>query len=668
MLNLLFSKRFSLVKTFSISFLAFAFIIRLILYVWSFNEIDFSFINFIKIFGMGFLFDLGSLSYIMAFYSIYLLLVPKQFYGCAVDKFLTKFAYALVLFLMLFSFLAEIAFWDEYGKRFNFIAVDYLLYTYEVVQNIRQSFHLEIIIAVLIIITFFSVKIAKNKNAFKDAFNNSDSFLIKIIPAFFWIFVLSSFHFNVENSDAEIFANQYENEIGKSGIYSFFAAFDENELNYNDFYETYPSDNSYQIVRNLLSSDKELLNKNPKSIQRQVFNSGEEQKPNVIFIGLESLSAQFMQRFGNEKNLVPAIDSLAKESIFFTNLQATGTRTIRGIEAIVLSIPPTPGQSIVKRENNDNLFTIGEVFKQKGYTRTFFYGGDGHFDNMNIFFGNNGFNIVDRKNKLRVNDVFPVQRTQITDDEVTFENAWGVCDGDLYDKVLKETDEQHKLKKPFFNFVMTSSNHKPYTYPDGIVDIPSGENRDGALKYTDWAFHKFFEEAKNKPWFKNTVFVIMADHAAYSAGRTEIDVKNYHIPAFIYNLKNKNPEEIDKLSSQIDIFPTLFGYLNWSYESNLFGKDIRKMQKKDERALIANQLKLGLLKGNKVLILDNHKKHTFYQWNKENNELTAKKTDPQFLKESISYYQTAFNLFKNGGLKLKKETFISTRKLAGKVH
>ena len=668
MLNLLFSKRFSLVKTFSATFLAFAFIIRLTLYLWSLDNIDFSIFNLIKIFGLGFLFDLGSLSYMMAFYSIYLLLVPNRFYGSQVDKFLTKTAYALVLFLMLFSFLAELAFWEEYGKRFNFIAVDYLLYTYEVVQNIRQSFHIEIIIAILITITFLSVKIAKKKNAFKNTFNNSDSFLMKIIPAFFWLIVLSSFHFNVENSDAEIFANQYENEIAKSGIYSFFAAYDENELNYNDFYETNPADSSYQIVRNLLASDEDRLNKNPKSIQRQVFNSGEEQKPNVIFIGLESLSAQFMERFGNEKNLVPAIDSLAKESIFFTNIQATGTRTIRGIEAIVLSIPPTPGISIVKRENNNNLFTIGEVFKQKGYSRTFFYGGDSHFDNMNIFFGNNGFNIVDRKNKLRIGEAIPTKRTQITDDEVTFENAWGVCDGDLYDKVLKEADAQHKLQKPFFNFMMTGSNHKPYTYPDGFVDIPSGVNRDGALKYTDWAFRKFFEEAKNKPWFKNTVFVIMADHAAYSAGKTEINVESYHIPAFIFNLKNKNPEEVNKLSSQIDIFPTLFGYLNWSYASNIFGKDITKMLPKDERALISNQLKLGLLKGDKIIILDNHKSHTFYQWKKENNELTVKKTDSLFLRETISYYQTAFDLFKNEGLKIKKESFISPNKLANKVN
>ncbi|NQV78862.1 MAG: sulfatase-like hydrolase/transferase [Lutibacter sp.] len=653
MLKLIFPKRFSLVKTFAATFLVFAFIIRLILYFWSFSEIDFSFLNFIKIFGIGFLFDLGCLSYILTFYSIYLLVFPSKLYGSKLDKILTNITYAFVLFFMIFSFLAELTFWGEYQKRFNFIAVDYLLYTYEVVQNINQSYPLPLIVGILIIVTFLSIKIAKNKNAFNYTFNNSNSFKTKIIPTLFWVLILGGFHLNIKNSQAEKFLNQYENEITKSGIYSFFAAYNTSELNYNDFYETQPSDTIYKNIRALITTENDSLISTTKSIKRTILNEGEEQTPNVIFIGLESISAEFMQRFGNEKNIIPTIDSLAKESVFFTNLQATGTRTIRGMEAIALCIPPTPGRSIVKRKNNNNLFTIGEVFKQKGYTRTFFYGGDGHFDNMNIFFGNNGFNIVDRKKKHRFNEEFPTERIQITDDEVTFENAWGICDSDLYDKVLIEADKQHNLQKPFFNFIMTSTNHKPFTYPDGAIDIPSGTNRDGALKYTDWAFNKFFKEAKNKPWFKNTVFVIVSDHCAYSAGRSEINVKSYHVPAFIYNLQNILPKEVNKLSSQIDIFPTLFGYLNWTYESNLFGKDISKMKPKDERALIANHRKLGLLKGDKLLILDNHKSHTFYQWNSSTNELTVQKTDSLFLKETISYYQTAFDLFKSDGLKLE---------------
>mgnify|MGYP000459588092 FL=1 len=284
--------------------------------------------------------------------------------------------------------------------------------------------------------------------------SNSDSFSTKIIPVLFWVFILFGFQKKVKNDDAEIFSNQYENEIAKSGIYSFFASYNANELDYNDFYKTYPSKTVYNNIRKLIVAENDSLKTNLESITRYIHNEGEEQKPNIIFIGLESVSGSFMQRFGAQNNFLSSIDSLAKESILFTNLQATGTRTIRGIEALTLCIPPTPGRSIVKRENNQNLFTIGEVFKQKGYTRTFFYGGDGYFDNMNNFFGNNGFDIIDRKKNFRPAALISTKRTQINDDEVTFENAWGICDEDIYSKVIKEADLAFAEQKPFFDFIM----------------------------------------------------------------------------------------------------------------------------------------------------------------------------------------------------------------------
>ena len=654
MLQLLFPKRFALLKTFLVTYFLFSLIIRVSLYIWSFPKIDFSIINLIKIFLLGFLFDLGSVSYIIVIYAVYLLIFPSRYYGSKFDRILTSFAYALVLFVLIFSFLSEIPFWNEYQKRFNFIAVDYLLYTYEVIQNIHQSYPLPIIIGFLVLLTYLSIRTAKNNNAYTDTFSNNDRFLKRLVPSFFWIIILVIFHFNVKNTHAEIFDNRFENEISKSGLYSFFAAYKSNELNYNEFYETNNLDVAYQNIRELVVTDNDSLTKKTNSIQRYIANAGKEYKPNIILIGLESLNAKYLNRFGNTENLTPVIDSLAKKSVFFTNLQATGTRTIRGMEAVTLSIPPTPGRSIVKRQNSNDLFTIGEIFKQKGYSRTFFYGGDGYFDNMNIFFGNNGFDIVDRRKKHRIKKELPTKRIHISDREVTFENAWATCDADLYNKVLKIADQQHQSEKPFFNFVMTSSNHQPYTYPEGNVDIPSGTSREGAIKYTDWAFKEFIEKAKNKPWFENTVFIIMSDHCAYSAGRLEINVKDYHIPAFIYNLKEEKPTEINKLCSQIDIFPTLFGYLNWSYESNAFGKDINKMETQEERAFIGNHRKLGLLKEGKLMVLDNNKDHTFYDWNSDTNELTPLVSDPDFLKETITYYQTAYDLFKNNGLKIDK--------------
>ena len=647
-------KRFSLLKTFSFTFLAFAFIVRLCLYFFSIKFIDFSILNFLKVFGIGLAYDLGALSYLLALYVLYLLLIPAKFHGSKLDKIVTKFSYGLFLFIATFSFLAEIPFWQEYERRFNFIAVDYLLYTYEVIENIHQTFPLPLLIGIIILIIVLSIRFAKKRNAYQETFQNSNTFKAKLGPSAIILAILCLFHFNIKNTQAEVFTNVYENEMAKSGLYSFFASYKSNELNFNEFYPTIKTDENYKILRGLISAKNDDLSTTQKDIKRFTKNIGEEQKPNVIFIGLESLNARFMKRFGNTENWTPTIDSLANQSVFFTNLYATGTRTIRGMEAISLAIPPTPGRSIVKRENNESLFTIGEVFKQKGYTRTFMYGGDGYFDNMTNYFSTNGFDIVDRIKKHRLEPNLPTKRTRIKDTEVTFENAWAVCDGDLFNKLLKVADEQHKNKQPFFNFVMTSSNHPPFTFPKDVI-VGNEKNRENAIKYLDKTLEEFFKKAIDKPWFKNTVFVVMADHCAYSAGRTEINVQNHHIPAYIFNLKNKPSKEIDKLSSQIDIFPTLFGYLNWSYNSNFFGKDISKMLPKDERAFIGNHRKVGLLKSKKLLILETQKQHVTYNWDREENKLTKTKVDSTFLKETISYYQSAYELFKNGSLKIQPE-------------
>ena len=652
MLNIILPKRFQLLKTFSLTILFFAFIVRFVLYILAFKHIDFSLIKLMKIFFIGLFFDINNLLYLISIYAIYLLIIPSKFHGSLLDKIITKFSYGLFLFVFIFSFLAEIPFWDEYQRRYNFIAVDYLLYTYEVIENIHQSFPLPLLIGIIVLVLVFSIRFASKRNAYKNTFNNSDTFKSKLIPTLIILISLGFCHNYITNNNAEAFTSINENELAKSGMYSFFAAYESNELDYNEFYATLPKKKTYKLLsENIKASNDSLLAKD--NIYRYTKNDSTELKPNVIFIGLESINARFMQSFTSTKNWTPTLDSLANNSVFFTSLYATGTRTIRGIEAISLAIPPTPGRSIVKRENNDNLATIGDVFKQKGYSRTFFYGGDGHFDNMTNYFSYNGFDIVDRRKSHRLKEELPTNRTRIEDDEMTFENAWAVCDQDLFNKVLKVTDEKAKSKQPFFSFIMTSSNHKPYTYPDNVVDVPSGKNVEGAIKYLDKSLNEFLTKAKTKAWYKNTVFVIMSDHCGFSAGRTEINVRNHHIPAFITNLKNQTPIKIDKLSSQIDIFPTLFGYLNWSYNTKLFGTDINKMQPEDERAFIGNHRKVGLLKKEKLLLLETNKKHKSYRWNKDKNEITPTKTDSLFLNETISYYQAAFDLFKNGKLKVK---------------
>ncbi|SRX53941.1 LTA synthase family protein [Aequorivita sp. CIP111184] len=649
-------KRFRLLWYFVGTFIVLSTIIRLVFIFWMLGEVDTSFFKIGNTLLIGFLFDVGTVSYFAIPYALYLLVFPKKWYGSLFDRIVTWFGYTLGLVIFLFSFFAEITFWEEFKNRFNFIAVDYLIYTYEVVKNINESYPIPLLVSGILVLTALLLFITKRKGVFQKTFHNDTTFKQKLLPTTFFIIIAVIFALFVKNKDAEQFENRYNNEIAKTGIYSFFAAFQNNELSFTDFYKTIPVKEAFAEVNNefrirgdsLLFPEKELIYRNIGNI-----DSLPEAKPNVIFICVESLSAKFLGSFGNTENITPTLDSLADNSLFFNNLFANGTRTVRGMEAITLSIPPTPGRSIVKRENNQHLFTIGEVFKQKGYERNFFYGGDGYFDNMNSFFGGNGFNIVDRGRGFLMDKSITTTRTNVEDEEVTFENAWGIADGDIYNKVIKIADEAHNNGKPFFDFVMTTSNHRPYTYPEGKIDIPSGSGRSGAVKYTDYAIGEFLRKAQQKDWYKNTVIIIMADHCASSAGRQELDVKNYHIPALMLNLPNTAPQKVDKMASQIDIFPTLFSILNWNFNSNLYGTDILKMKPEEERAFVGTYRKLGLLKGNnEVMVLGDQKVSNSYQWNRETNELVPIKENDNFLKEIISNFQTADYLFSNGGLKL----------------
>jgi phosphoglycerol transferase MdoB-like AlkP superfamily enzyme len=652
----LFPSRFRLLWYFISSFIVLSTLVRLALLLWSFNEVDASFFKLGNTFIIGFLFDLGTVSFFAIPYLLYLLLIPKKWYGSLFDRIVTCFLYSLGLLIFLFSFFAEFTFWEEFQRRFNFIAVDYLIYTYEVVKNINESYPIPLLVGMILALLAFLIYFTQRKGIFQKAFKSDTTFKEKLFPATIIMLIALCFGLFVENKDAEFTANRYNNELSKAGIYSFFAAFRNNELSYTEFYNTIDVSEAFKELNvKFTAVGDELKGKDELSIFRTI-NSKDTlpaQKPNVIFICIESLSANFLNSFGSTKNITPNLDALADESLFFTNIFATGTRTVRGMEAIILSIPPTPGRSIVKRKDNQDFFTIGEVFKEQGYTRNFFYGGDGYFDNMNTFFGGNNFDIIDRGRGFLLDASVKTERTNIEDEEVTFENAWGVADADIYSKVIKEADKSHEKGQPFFDFVMTTSNHRPYTFPEGKIDIPSGVSRDGGVKYTDFAIGEFIEKAKKKPWFKNTVFVIMSDHCASSAGRQELDVQNYHIPALIYNVGGVASEKISKMASQIDVFPTLFSLLNWQYDSNLFGTDILAMKPSEERAFIGNYRKLGLLKGNKLMVLGDQKKSNFYQWEQTTNELTPLPEDPSFLKETISYYQVADYLYTKGGLKLK---------------
>ena len=610
---------------------------RLGLMIWFHPQIDNSLTTHLAIFSIGWLYDTAFYLYASIPLILILWLTPEKYWHSKIIQIIMKLWVLISIYIVCFVVISEFIFWDEFQVRFNFISVDYLVYRKEVMENIQESYPVFTVLLLLIPATL--IIFSGLKGILQKTLTVSSSFLQRTLSTLVLASMIVAVFIGVNQSQHNLFKNNYNKELASNGSYQFFASFRNNELDYNQFYQQIDNKKADKLIRDSLKSDYStfLYSDQLFNIERRIDNPGIEKNLNVILISIESLSAKYLGSFGNKDNITPFFDKFSKESLFFTDFYATGTRTTRGLEAITLSIPPTPGRSIVKRIGHEgDMWSLGNILKEKGYQTTFLYGGRGYFDNMNRFFSQNGYDIVDQ------ND--------IPDNETKFANAWGVSDEDLYEETLKQADKAYKNKKPFFFHLMTTSNHRPYTYPENKIDIPSGDGRDGAVKYTDFAIKRFINWSKNKPWFKNTVFVILADHCAGSAGKENLPINKYHIPLWIYSPEHIKAQIISTRSSQIDVAPTILGLLNMDYNSWFFGQDILKTHK-NKIALIGNYQYLGLYQ-DKTLSILKPKKET-EQHNKLKNELINERNqdsdiiDNHLLDKTISYYQTAAYILKN---------------------
>lgn len=609
-------------------FLVLSFVIRTSLLIKEFHNIDLGIVRLIQIYAYGLFYDLIVISYFIIPFVLYLVLVPDKLFNSKIHKWISYPFFIISIGILVFSAIGEWFFWEEFSVRYNFIAVDYLVYTHEVIANIQQSYPMPIIVSGMLLLSI-GIFILVKKHFDKVLASNS-KFLFRLKIGHILLSFAAISYIGIDKTSLEIQGNTYSNELAHNGIYQIFSAFLNNELDYKSFYNTLDDKVAFKRLCKLINtSNSKFTSKDVFDVTRKITYPGPEKRYNVMMITIESFSASFMSRFGNDNNITPNLDSISKQSLLFTNFFATGTRTVRGMEALTLSLPPTPGYSIVKRPKNENMFSLGSVLKSKGYDTNFIYAGNGYFDNMNYFFENNGYNVVDRK--------------YFKDDEVSFENAWGVCDEDLFAKASQVADKAHAENKAFHNFIMTTSNHRPYTYPDGKIDIPSHSGRSGAVKYTDYAIAKFLRESKNKPWFKNTLFVIVADHCASSAGKTALPVKKYHIPFMVYAPEILKAKENNSLASQIDFAPTVMGLLNMDYTSKFFGKDI--LWENPNRALLGTYQKIALLQNEQLTIqMPTRRSEAFSVKGLEQTRATLKNEE---LKDAISFYQTASYLFQN---------------------
>lgn len=610
-------------------FLVFSLITRIVLLCKAAPHMDMTPLTLIRIFGVGLFFDSVTFFYLAIPFVLYAVLAPDRLFN---NRPLTRISVFALTYALQFALVAEYFFFAEFGARFNFIAIDYLIYTTEVIRNIRESYPVNMIFAAIFVI---NLPLALVMGKYLDGCLTGASRLTQrlkygalfaVLPLFCWFSVdLTVFAINTDN---------YANELSENGLYNLVAAFFNSELDYDRFYTTRDSGQVLARMRELVREpNNHYLHQGSYDMTRVIRHEGAEKRLNVIVVVEESMSGDNLHAFGGRKGLTPVLDRLATQSLFFSNLYATGTRTVRGLEAVTLAIPPLPGTSLIKRPRNENFFSWGSLMRSRGYDTKFIYSGRGYFDNMNYFFSHNGFSIVDK--------------TDFSRDEITFDNAWGACDEDLFRKVVKEAGSSYAAGKPFFSVVMTTSNHRPFTYPDGRIDIPSHKGRNGGVKYADYAIGRFLESARHQPWFADTLFVIVADHCAGSARKVALPVKNYQIPLLIYSPAHIRPRTVDTLASQIDIAPTVLGLLNFSYTTKFLGKDILLMAPDEGRAFISTYEKMGYLKGDGMVVLNPKKEIEFFRFDRRSGNATVARPDDGMLLDALGYYQGTNYLYQH---------------------
>jgi phosphoglycerol transferase MdoB-like AlkP superfamily enzyme len=593
-----------------------------------------SFLGFISIFCYGFLYDLTTSLWFSIPTLLYFTWVPERWYNALWHRRLTGALALMLCWAMSINAFAEYFFWQEYSARLNFVALDYLIYPKEVISFFWESYPVVPVMLLLIALIGLSIWVIRKLGWWESFFHGelakreaASHRHLAILGSLVLVTILVG-RINMPGTFSGV-----QQELAKNGLFSLSVTVYNTLQPYQKMYKSLDRKSMLITARELVKSPEAIPTvKDPQDprLTRQIEGQGGDPiKPNVVLIIMESFSGDYLRQFGDTQGLTPCASALADKGLLFTNFHSAGIRTVGGLEAILTSRPTLPNKSLLKRDDNIGVQTLASVFNKEGYVSTYIYGGDSHFDNQRRFFSGNGFKVLDlyhwmpgQKSLLSLlseSEQEKLEAGTTTKDELlkahgtlenhkgkkVFQTAWGVCDEELYQWVLEDCDRHHQEGKPFFTTTMTLSNHIPFFYPEGKIDLPPG-TQTASAKYADYALGEFFKEAEKKPWAKNTIFVVVADHCAHRS-ESEIDLSpnHFHIPLIFYspNPDLVKPGKIDTLGSQVDLGPTLFGLMRWSYESDFYGLDLTRLPPAQGRALIATFKNLGLYRDDTVIML-----------------------------------------------------------------
>lgn len=345
------------------------------------------------------------------------------------------------------------------------------------------------------------------------------------------------------------------------------------------------------------------------------FDTTVSRKPNVVIIFMESMSANLMKTFGQEKELTPFLDSLFHQSLGFTHYYSAGIHTNHGLYASLYSFPAIMKRNLMKGSDIPRYTGLPDVLKKNGYRNLFFMTHESQYDNMNAFFRTNGFD------EIYSQENYPADKVV---------NSFGVQDDFLYEYALSVLNRKSQDNKPFMACLLSISNHPPYIIPSWF-HAKSKIEEEQIVEYADWSIRQFFEKAKKEPWFRNTIFVLQGDHGKLvGKADCEMPTSYNHIPFIIYS-PNLKPQTISNWGGQVDIQPTLLHLLGINAPQINFGVDL--LSQKRPCMFYTADNRIGARNENRLFIFEPSTGQTFlYYITKDGKEfIPTKKTDKQFI-------------------------------------
>ncbi|PID28243.1 MAG: hypothetical protein CSB55_05440 [Candidatus Cloacimonadota bacterium] len=545
----------------------------------------------LKAFFLGLRFDVSILGFILA---PVVLFGSMPWIGLEFHRFSRRFwatFSALFFGAVTIGHIVNLEFFKEYNSHLNFTAIEYAnnggLIVYTIWRESPVIRYILLAAAFIFIFTFLQNKIFK-----------SIKFDSWRIPGRIFYFILTGglLFLGIRGRTKEGVMNW--------GLAFFSSDNMVNQLTLNPIYNLskdiyYTQKNKRHDIKNKLQyfkSNREAIDFTVKEIVAptdslidpeypfyRMTDFGEEKQYNVVVLLMETMSAELTGILGGKHNLTPNFDRLSKEGILFNNFYTNGQRSNRAVSSSMCSYPVLAGKSILLQiEGQQPMPSVPGILKKRGYSTTFLYGGDISFDNMKGFLRSKG---VD--NFISEED-FPHKYKL---------NKWGVPDHLVFDRLLEVMD--NSIGKPFFAMLFSLTNHEPFDVPDNIdfghIDTGEPLNKHyNTFKYTDWAIGRFFEEVKKRDYFKNTIFVIFGDHGKSYHHDLAFDYRISHVPCLWYapEIIGSSPVN-ERLSSQIDIAPSLFSLLGGKFPHSFFGRNMLK--EPAEPVVITKYSQMGII-------------------------------------------------------------------------